>query len=90
VSSTLSTGMTVISLHMQWPLASQLHGGILKENNETCCFLSKCDVTYICIFHSKFNFLRIVYKSSNTKCNRLKMLLNYFHKSLPLQNKLHN
>jgi hypothetical protein len=29
----LLTGMTGISLHMQWPLTSQLHGIALKENN---------------------------------------------------------
>jgi hypothetical protein len=33
VSTTLLTGMTGISLHMQWPLTSQLHGSFLKENN---------------------------------------------------------
>jgi hypothetical protein len=32
-STTLSTGMTGISLHMQWPLTTQLRGSILKENN---------------------------------------------------------
>jgi hypothetical protein len=37
VSTTLSTRMTAISLHVQWPLTSQWHGGILKENN--CFFL---------------------------------------------------
>jgi hypothetical protein len=26
LSTTLSTGMTGISLHMRWPLTSQLHG----------------------------------------------------------------
>jgi hypothetical protein len=35
-SLTLSTKMTGISLHMKWPLTSQLHGSILKENY---CFL---------------------------------------------------
>jgi hypothetical protein len=30
------TGMTGISLHMQWPLTSQLHDSFLKENN---CFV---------------------------------------------------
>jgi hypothetical protein len=30
------TRMTGISLHMQWPLTSQSHGSILKENN---CFV---------------------------------------------------
>jgi hypothetical protein len=33
LSTTLSTGMTSISLHMQWPLTSQLHRSILNENN---------------------------------------------------------
>jgi hypothetical protein len=33
VSSTLLTGMTGISLHLQWPLASLPHGSFLKENN---------------------------------------------------------
>jgi hypothetical protein len=33
LSTTLVTGMTGISLHMQWPLTSQLHGSFLKENN---------------------------------------------------------
>jgi hypothetical protein len=32
LSTTLSTGMTGISLHMQWPLTSQFHGSILKDN----------------------------------------------------------
>jgi hypothetical protein len=27
-STTLLTGMTSISLHMQWPLTSQLHGSV--------------------------------------------------------------
>jgi hypothetical protein len=35
VSTTLSIGMTSIFLHMQWPLTSQSHGGILKEHK---CF----------------------------------------------------
>jgi hypothetical protein len=30
------TGMTGNSLHMQWPLTSQLHGSFLKENNCFC------------------------------------------------------
>jgi hypothetical protein len=29
----LATGMIGISLHIQWPLTSQSHGSILKENN---------------------------------------------------------
>jgi hypothetical protein len=33
VSTTLLTGMTGISLQMQWPLTSQLHGCFLKESN---------------------------------------------------------
>jgi hypothetical protein len=33
VSTTLLTRIASISLHMQWPLPSQLHGGFLKENN---------------------------------------------------------
>jgi hypothetical protein len=33
LSTTLSTRMTGISLHMQWPLTSQLHGSFLKEKN---------------------------------------------------------
>jgi hypothetical protein len=33
VPTTLSTGMTGISWHMQWPLTSQSHGSILKANN---------------------------------------------------------
>jgi hypothetical protein len=36
LSTALSTWMTGISLHMQWPLTSQLHGSILKENNFFC------------------------------------------------------
>jgi hypothetical protein len=32
-STTLSTGMTGISLHMQWPLSSQSDVSILKVNN---------------------------------------------------------
>jgi hypothetical protein len=32
----LLTAMTGISLHMQWPLTSQLHSSFLKENN---CFV---------------------------------------------------
>jgi hypothetical protein len=27
------SGISSISLHMQWPLTSQLHGSFLKENN---------------------------------------------------------
>jgi hypothetical protein len=41
MSTTLLTGMTSISLHMQWPLTSQLHGSFLKENN---CFLPRIKV----------------------------------------------
>jgi hypothetical protein len=33
LSTTLTAGMTGISLHMQRPLTSQSHGSILKENN---------------------------------------------------------
>jgi hypothetical protein len=33
LATTLATGMTGISLHMQWPLTLQLHGSIIKENN---------------------------------------------------------
>jgi hypothetical protein len=36
LSTTLLTGMTSISLHVQWPLNSQSHGSFLKKNN---CFL---------------------------------------------------
>jgi hypothetical protein len=32
-STTLLTGMTGNSLHMQWPLTSQLHGSVSEENN---------------------------------------------------------
>jgi hypothetical protein len=38
LSTTLLTRMTSVSLHVQWPLASQLHGSILKENN--CFFIT--------------------------------------------------
>jgi hypothetical protein len=38
LSNTLSTGMTGIFLHMQWPLTSQSHGSILKENNCFFCY----------------------------------------------------
>jgi hypothetical protein len=37
-----ATGMISISLHMQWPLTSQLHGSFLKENN---CFFFITDQT---------------------------------------------
>jgi hypothetical protein len=30
-STTLLTGMTGISLHMQWPLTSQLHGSVSQR-----------------------------------------------------------
>jgi hypothetical protein len=30
-STTLLTGMTGISLHMQWPLTSQLHGSVFQR-----------------------------------------------------------
>jgi hypothetical protein len=33
LSTTLSTGMTGISLHMQCPMTPQSHGSFLKENN---------------------------------------------------------
>jgi hypothetical protein len=33
LSTSLLTGMTGISLHVQWPLTSQSHGSFLKENN---------------------------------------------------------
>jgi hypothetical protein len=33
VSTTLLTGMTGISLYMQWSMASQLHDSLLEENN---------------------------------------------------------
>jgi hypothetical protein len=36
LSTTLTAGMTGISLHMQRPLTSQSHGSILKENNFFC------------------------------------------------------
>jgi hypothetical protein len=36
-STTLLTGMTGISLHMQWPLTSQLHGSVSQR--ETLVFL---------------------------------------------------
>jgi hypothetical protein len=43
----LLTGMTGISLHMQWPLTSQLHGSVsqreqlsLKENNKGIGFFT--------------------------------------------------
>jgi hypothetical protein len=38
LSTTLSTGMTGISLHMHWPLTLQSHGSIIKENN--CFFVT--------------------------------------------------
>jgi hypothetical protein len=33
LSTTLLTGKTGISLHLKWPLISQLHDRFLKENN---------------------------------------------------------
>jgi hypothetical protein len=39
LSTTLSTRMTGISLHIQWPLTSQSQGSILKENNR---FFAMC------------------------------------------------
>jgi hypothetical protein len=36
LSTTLSTGMTGISLQMQRPPTSQSHGSIQKENNCMC------------------------------------------------------
>jgi hypothetical protein len=33
LSTTLLTGMTGISVHMQWPLTLQLHGSFLKQNS---------------------------------------------------------
>jgi hypothetical protein len=33
MSTTLLVMMIGISLHIQWPLTSQLHGSFLKENN---------------------------------------------------------
>jgi hypothetical protein len=36
LSTTLLTWMTSISLHMQWPLTSQLHCSFLRESN---CYL---------------------------------------------------
>jgi hypothetical protein len=38
LSTTLLTGMTGISLHLQWSLASQPHGSFLKEND--CFFVT--------------------------------------------------
>jgi hypothetical protein len=35
----LLTGMTGISLHMQWPLTSQLHGRTMVK----CCRTTRCD-----------------------------------------------
>jgi hypothetical protein len=43
LSTTLSTGMIGISLHMQWSLTSQSHGSILKEIN--CFFLLRIKQT---------------------------------------------
>jgi hypothetical protein len=42
VSTTLLTGMTGISLHMQWPLTSLSHGSFLKKNN-WCFVMDKTD-----------------------------------------------
>jgi hypothetical protein len=42
LSTTPSTGMTGISLHMQWSLTSQSHGSIPRENN---CFFIHCGAT---------------------------------------------
>jgi hypothetical protein len=39
----LVTGMTGISLHMQWPLTSQSHGSFLKDNY--CLFAFLADQT---------------------------------------------
>jgi hypothetical protein len=57
MSMFMLTGMTGISLHMQWPLTSQSHGIVLKENN--CFFITNHAIiqlhTYIGV--SLLNFI---------------------------------
>jgi hypothetical protein len=64
LSTTLSTGMTGISLHMQWPLTSQSHSSILKENN--CLF-----------FHYGSNSMPS--SCISCFCSRWQFLHNYFY-----------
>jgi hypothetical protein len=46
------TGMTGSSLHMQWPVTSQSHGSIPKENNEKCETINGQNLLllYICTY----------------------------------------
>jgi hypothetical protein len=37
-STTLLTGITGISLHMQWPLTSQLHGSVSQREQLCFCY----------------------------------------------------
>jgi hypothetical protein len=49
-STTLSTSMTGISLHMQWPLTSQLHGSVSEREQLFFCYGSNSTSTTPQIF----------------------------------------
>jgi hypothetical protein len=46
-STTLLTRMTGISLHMQWPLTSQLHGSFSQNEQLVFCYGSNSTPKYI-------------------------------------------
>jgi hypothetical protein len=78
VSTTLLTGMTGISLHMQWPLTSRSHGSFLKENN--CVFVT--DQTPHPLYRQKLIFPQKIVKTAENNYNidpRLKELIEWIN-----------
>jgi hypothetical protein len=79
LSTTLLTGMTCISLHMQWPLTSQSHGSLLKENN---CFCHRSNTTHTSVFLYKNCHYRIYLVREHFGIEFIN-LLEQFYLSLP-------
>jgi hypothetical protein len=52
------TGMTSISLHVQWPLTSQSHDGLLEENN--CFFVTHQTPRQLLFYFRAMAFLKLV------------------------------
>jgi hypothetical protein len=58
VSTTLLTGMTGISLHMQWPPTSQLHGSFHKDNY--CLFVTDQTLMRLGVSPPSFDTGRVI------------------------------
>jgi hypothetical protein len=70
----LFTGMTGISLHMQWPLTSQLHGSVSQREqlffitDQTPCHIHSFLHTYLHMYtygiHMVYAYIHVVFRKT--------------------------